>query len=167
MSGFDLAVVSYFQVGQGLLTLDFRHNYNEQEVSGVAPGTINASRVFDLENQVPQDRTNLTVSYDSGDRFAAYVRANRYGSWETTGGLFSPGDASDASSYGAEILVDLEAKYRFGEGYEFALGAENVFDTFPDDEQDGVLQFLGVVSSVTSPFGFNGGHWYARLSFDF
>jgi len=160
--------VSYFQVAEGLLTVDLRHNYNEQEVSGIAPGTINDSRIFDLENQVPQDRTNLTVSYDSGNVFAGYIRANRYGSWESTGGLFSAGDASDASSYGAEILVDVEAKLRFGDGsYEFAIGGENVFDTFPEDEQDPVLQFLGVVGSLTSPFGFNGGHWYARFGVDF
>ena len=60
-----------------------------------------------------------------------------------------------------------EAKCRFGDNYSFAIGGENVFDTFPGDEQDGVLQFLGVVGSVTSPFGFNGGHWYARLTVDF
>ncbi len=167
ITGIDLAVVSHFQVASGLLTVDFRHNFNEQEVSNVAAGTIDASRVFDLENQVPEQRTNLTLSYDSGGMFGGYVRANRYGSWESTGGLFSPGDASDASSYDAEILIDIEARLTFANRYVFAIGAENVFDTLPGDEQDGVLQFLGVASSVTSPFGFNGGHWYARLSVDF
>jgi len=34
----------------------------------------------------------------------------------------------------------------------------------PDNELDPVLQFLGVTGSLTSPFGFNGGHWYARFS---
>ncbi len=166
ISGVDLAVTNHRQVGSGLLTIDFRHNFNEQEVSNVAAGTINVSRVFDLENQVPEERSNLTVSYDSGNLFGGHVRVNRYGSWKSTGGLFSPGDASDASSYGSEILVDLEAKFDF-DGYSFAIGGENVFDTLPDDEQDGVLQFLGVVPSLTSPFGFNGGHWYARFTVDF
>ena len=40
-------------------------------------------------------------------------------------------------------------------------------EPLPDDEQDPILQFVGVASSVTSPFGFNGGHWYARISVDF
>ncbi len=168
ITGVDLAIVSNFQIGSsGLLTVDFRHNYNEQDVSNVAPGTINVSRVFDLENQVPENRSNLTLNYDTGGLFAGHVRANHYGSWESTGGLFSPGDASDASSYGSEILIDLEARFRFADRYEFAIGGENVFDTFPDDELDGVLQFLGVTSSLTSPFGFNGGHWYARIAVDF
>ncbi|NIM62835.1 MAG: hypothetical protein GTO30_14675, partial [Acidobacteria bacterium] len=51
VSGIDLAIVSYFDVSPGLLSVDFRANINEQEVSNVAPGTINVSRVFDLENQ--------------------------------------------------------------------------------------------------------------------
>ena len=46
-------------------------------------------------------------------------------------------------------------------------GGENIFDTFPDPEQDGVFQFLGVVDSITSPFGFNGGMWYVRVSAGF
>ncbi len=167
ISGVDLAITSSFAVGPGLLIVDLRHNNNEQDVSGVAAGTINESRVFDLQNQVPEQRSNLTLSYDSEEMFSGYVRANRYGSWKSTGGLFSPGDASDASSYGSETLIDIEAKLRFGENYDFAIGGENIFDTLPGEEQDEVLQFLGVVSSITSPFGFNGGHWYARFSVRF
>lgn len=168
VTGVDLAAVTHFQVVGGLLTFDLRHNYNDQEVSNVAPGTINASRVFDLENQVPEHRSALTVGYDTGRMFAGYVRGNRYGSWQSTGGLFSPGDASDASSYDAEILVDAEVKLRFaGNRYEIAVGGENVFDTQPDAEQDPVLQFLGVSHSLTSPFGFNGAFWYARLGVHF
>ncbi len=109
----------------------------------------------------------MTLGFDTRKRFAGYFRVNRYGDWKSTGGLFSPGDASDVSAYGSEILVDVEAKVRFGDNYEFGIGGQNVFDTRPDREQDGTLQFLGVVDSLTSPFGFNGGFWYARLSLDF
>jgi hypothetical protein len=45
-----------------------------------------------------------------------------------------------------------------------AVGGDNIFDTYPGKEQDGVFQFLGVVHSVTSPFGFNGAMWYVRGS---
>ncbi|MDH3254194.1 MAG: TonB-dependent receptor, partial [Acidobacteriota bacterium] len=167
ITGIDLALTKYFDVASGLFTVEFRQNINEQNVSNVGAGTINASRVFDLENQVPEQRSNLTVSYDSGKMFAGYIRANHYGSWKSTGGLFSAGDASDVSSYGAETLVDIEVKFSFADNYEFAIGGDNVFDTLPDDELDPVLQFLGVTGSLTSPFGFNGGHWYARISVDF
>ncbi|WP_020412475.1 TonB-dependent receptor plug domain-containing protein [Microbulbifer variabilis] len=167
ISGIDLAVTSDFEVAGNLLVVDLRHNHNQQEVSNVAENTINASRVFDLENQVPSDRTTLTLDFDTGDIFSGYLRLNRYSSWESTGGLFGPGDASDTYSYGSEILVDLEATFTLYENYKIAIGGENIFDVQPDDEQDGTLQFLGVDQALTSPFGFNGGFWYLRASAEF
>lgn len=167
VSGIDVAVTSDFDLGPGVLTVDLRHNYNEQEVSNVVPNTINASRVFDLENQVPEQRTTLSAIFQTGEMFSGYVRLNRYGSWESTGGLFSPGDASDVSSYGSEVLVDIEATFRFADRFSITAGGENIFDTDPDAEQDFVLQILGVDKSLTSPFGFNGGFWYVRATADF
>ena len=167
VSGFDLAVTADFDLGSGGLIVDLRHNQNEQEVPRVAAGTINESRVFDLENQVPDSRTTLTFDYDSGNAFNGYIRLNNYGSWKSTGGLFSAGDASDVSIYGSEVLVDLEASYRFNDNFRLSVGAENVFDVEPDSEGDGTLAFLGASTSITSPFGNNGGFWYARLVADF
>ncbi|WP_308366390.1 MULTISPECIES: TonB-dependent receptor domain-containing protein [unclassified Microbulbifer] len=167
VSGIDLAVTSDFELAGNLLTVDLRHNHNKQEVTSVAANTINESRVFDLENQVPSDRTTLTFSYDTGGLFNGYLRLNRYSSWESTFGLFGPGDASDASSYGSEVLVDLEATFTIKDNYKLALGGENIFDVQPDDEADPTLQFLGVRQSLTSPFGFNGGFWYLRASAEF
>jgi len=62
------------------------------------------------------------------------------------------------------VLVDIEARFDIGESFRVTLGGDNIFDTYPGKEQDGVFQFLGVVHSVTSPFGFNGAMWYVRGS---
>ncbi|WP_444896260.1 TonB-dependent receptor plug domain-containing protein [Microbulbifer sp. SSSA005] len=167
VSGIDLAVTSDFEIFESLLVVDLRHNHNRQEVTSVTPNTINASRVFDLENQVPSDRTTLTFDLDTGDLFAGYLRFNRYGSWESTGGLFGAGDASDTYSYGSEILVDIEATFTLYENYKLSLGGENIFDVMPDDEQEPTLRYLGVRHALTSPFGFNGGYWYLRASAEF
>jgi iron complex outermembrane receptor protein len=167
IDGFDLAVVNSFSVPGGDLGVELRYNFNEQSVDNVAPDTINASRVFDLENQTPQDRALLTFDYATEGMFSGLVRFGYYGSWETTAGLFSPGDASDQYSYGDNVLVDLEARFRFAERFQITLGGENVFDTLPDDEQDPTSVFLGVRPALTSPFGVNGAFWYARATFSF
>ncbi|WP_444943615.1 TonB-dependent receptor plug domain-containing protein [Microbulbifer sp. ZKSA006] len=167
VSGVDLAITSDFAVLDSLLVVDLRHNYNRQEVTNVAENTINASRVFDLENQVPNNRTTLTFDLDTGSFFEGYLRFNRYAGWESTSGLFGDGNASDTYSYGSEILVDIEATFTLYENYKLSLGGENIFDEMPDDEQDPTLRFLGVRHALTSPFGFNGGYWYLRASADF
>jgi len=167
VSGFDLAITAAFDFAGGDLTVDFRHNQNEQKVGRVAANTINASRVFDLENQIPDSRSTLTFDYDSGDAFSGYLRLNNYGGWKSTGGLFSPGDASDVTSYGSNLLVDIEVTYRFNDNFRIAIGSENIFDVEPDTEGDEVLGVLGADKAVTSPFGVNGGFWYARLVAEF
>ena len=167
VDGIDLAIASLFKVGGGDLRVDLRHNFNEQNIPRVSPGTINASRVFDLENQTPENRTLLSFDYSTPGMFSGLLRLNYYGDWKTTAGLFSPGDASDQYSYGENILVDLEARFTFAERYQLTIGGENVFDTLPDTEQDPTSLFLGVRPSLTSPFGVNGAFWYARATVRF
>lgn len=166
ITGIDIAVTTSFDLADGTLVVDWRHNWNEQEVDNVQAGTINDSRVYDLENQVPEHSTVLTFDY-SRNAFDAVLRFNYYGEWSTTGGLFSPGDASDQYDYDGEVLVDLELGYTFAERFKVSVGGENIFDTFPQKEQQPVNQVLGVKYSLTSPFGFNGAFWYGRLSASF
>jgi iron complex outermembrane receptor protein len=164
--GIDLIVDHTADLWGGTLFTSLRYNYNDQDVTDIVPGTINDSRAYDLENQIPNHRGLLSFDW-TNDRWSGLLRFNYYGDWSTTGGLFSPGDASDASKYGSEILVDVEARFDINESFRIAVGGDNIFDTYPDKEQDGVFQFLGVVHSITSPFGFNGAMWYVRGSFFF
>lgn len=175
VDGIDLAVASRFSVSGGDLRVEFRHNHNEQEISNVAPGSINHARIFDLENQTPEDRSLLTFDYSTGGMFSGLVRLSYYGDWSTTAGLFDdPSDDSDPPptdidiyDYGDNVLVDLEARFAFGERFQVTIGGENVFDTGPGTEQDPTSLFLGVRPSLTSPFGVNGAFWYARTSVKF
>lgn len=170
ISGIDLAVTSDFELGGGLLTVDLRHNYNEQEVEKVAPNTVNANRVFDFENQVPNQRSTLTFDYDTGGMLAGYLRFNRYGDWKSTGGQLEGSDdeTANATRYGGKVLTDIEARFTLAENYTLALGGENIFDVEADEEGNFVLHdIFGVQQSLTSPFGFNGGFWYARASAQF
>lgn len=168
VSGIDLALTSRFDVGSGELLADLRYNYNDPSISNVKPGTIDELRVYDLENQIPQNRAVLTLDYRPGGGFKTLMRVNYYGDWSTTPGLFyDPSAPTGPYHYGSNVLVDLEASYTFAEKYTVAIGAENVFDTVPDREQDGTLQFLGVKDALTSPFGFNGGFWYMRFEAGF
>lgn len=167
ITGIDIAWTSVFDdVADGTATLDLRYNWNEQEVSNVAAGTINASRVYDLENQVPESSFVASLDYTRG-ALDGTLRLRYYDDWSTTGGLFSPGDASDQYDYDGDVLVDLEVSMTFSEHYRVSIGGENIFDTEPGSEQEPVSRFLGVDRSLTSPYGFNGGFWYARLSADF
>jgi iron complex outermembrane recepter protein len=165
--GIDFVVDTRHQLGNGRLNVDFRYNRNTQSVVKVQPDTLNDDFVYDLEHQVPKSRSVLSFDYGL-HRFDAIARINRYGSWSTTVGLFgSNNPPDDVDHYSGRTLLDLEARYRFNDVVTVAVGGNNVFDTYPGKEQNATLQFLGVKYALTSPFGFNGAFWYARVTASF
>jgi iron complex outermembrane receptor protein len=165
--GLDFVVDTRHQLGNGRLNIDFRYNRNKQNVVKVQPDTLNHDFVYDLEHQVPKSRSVLSFDY-ALHRFDAIARINHYGSWSTTVGLFgSNNPPDDVNHYSGKTLLDLEASYKFNDTFKVAIGGNNVFDTYPGKEQNATLQFLGVKYALTSPFGFNGAFWYARVTASF
>jgi len=76
--------------------------------------------------------------------------------------------ANDIHS-GDHTLVDLSASYRFGTGTTVTLGADNLFDEYPDATPANLNitsgNGVGALSFTRfSPFGFNGRYLYAKLS---
>lgn len=167
VQGIDVALNADFSLGAlGDLNTDLRHNWNDLEVTNTIAGALSASEVFDFENQVPNNRTTLTFNYTAPERFGGFVRLNRFGAFADSGGLFAGGPGTEAF-FGSEILIDIEARMSLTDNFTIAAGGENIFNNFADDEQNGVLNFLGATTPITSPFGINGGFWYIRLSADF
>ncbi len=158
--GVELTVVKEFDLGtMGLLTLDWRHSYNEQEIREVIFPNVNPEMLFDFENQLPAHRSVITTTWDY-QQFQTLLRLNYYDGWQD----LTFGELGD---FDGKWLVDAAFSVDFSEHYRVTVGADNVFDTYPDDETNSVLRFLGATRPISSPFGFNGGFWYARVSADF
>jgi iron complex outermembrane receptor protein len=160
VEGLDVVATHKFDAGDyGEITFDVRHSYNKQNVDRFDPGTIDGERVFDLENQLPRHRSVFTIDYRTPWNVDALLRVNRYGGWEDS-------TFGERAEFGSEWLVDLAISYYFAERFTLTAGANNLFDNFPDEETNGVLRFLGATRPLSSPFGFNGGEWFVRLSVD-
>jgi iron complex outermembrane recepter protein len=73
---------------------------------------------------------------------------------------------ADDQVYEAKWLTDLEASYRLA-GYTLAIGAQNVFNVFPDRNTT-VNSFNGIQTFPGhSPFGMNGRTLYGRIAYSF
>lgn len=168
VQGIDLVMVYRSDFGSwGTGVFDFRHSYNKQEVDSVdlVPGTttpvIDAERVADLENQLPNNRSVLTYDWQSPWGFDVTTRANYYDSWED----FTFGEQA---SFSSEWLFDLAVTFDlFEDKVQLTVGGNNIFDNYPDRETNSTLNFLGVKYPVSSPFGFNGGEWYVKVAMQF
>ena len=168
VQGVDLVAVYRADFGAwGTGVFDFRHSYNKQEVDSVAvvPGTttpvIDAERVADLENQLPNNRSVITFDWRSPWNVNFTARANYYDSWED----FTFGEKGE---FGSEWLFDLAVTFNLMQDQlHLTVGGNNIFDNYPDKETNSTMTFLGAQYPVSSPFGFNGGEWYVKATYEF
>ena len=152
--GFDI-VATYPVEWAGGDTV-FGLSFNKTDTEVVNPGTnIGATRVREYEEGLPETRYNISANHNMGDwRFLA--RASYYDDWY---------DSEDGNVYDGEFLVDLEGAYRINDNLGVVLGAQNAFDTTPE-ENPGAASGVGNRYSQFSPFGFNGAFWYLRVTYD-
>ncbi len=117
--------------------------------------TAGPDRIHLLENALPELRTNLTVRHRTG-RFRLLARLSY---WDD---FF---DRLDLRNYSGKHLVDLEVTYELTQQFSVSLGGQNVLNAFPDMNPD-AHRFLGNKYPESTPFGFNGGYYYMRLTYN-
>ena len=152
--GFD--IVATYPVEWAAGDTVFGLSYNNTDTKVVNPGTnIGATRIREYEEGLPETRYNISANHNVNDwRFLA--RLSYYDDWY---------DSEDGNVYDGEFLVDLEGAYRFNDSFSVVLGAQNAFDTTPQDNP-GAAAGVGNRYSQFSPFGFNGAFWYLRATYD-
>jgi len=162
VNGFD--VVAAYQarvIGSKPLNVTAAFNWNEYNIDkvNISQVTFNDVSIYNFENNNPKLRGNVTLFQDFGP-VSVMARGNFYGAYsrQTT----AAGNAKQR--YGPEVFFDLEVTAPLAERYSLTVGARNLFDKYPPinriDDTNGRLYYDGVVD-------WQGGYYYARLSFNF
>ena len=132
-----------------------------------------------IEEWQPNTRINISADYIIGD--LTLGGALRYfGSYTVQEGS---GADPARQTYGGKWLTDIQSNYQLNEGLSLTIGANNLFDQLPDLNEIGqsrggtltdstghvIVDSPGVFtySRRSAPFGFNGGLYYAKLSYSF
>lgn len=168
--GYDLSASYNWDLDDmGLLRLLAGYNHTENEVVRVAPTppqlTGLQETLFDrterlrMECGQPSDNFKLTADY-ALNRFGTLLRGTRYGEY-----CLADRRVVD-QTFGEEWVVDLEFSYRF-EPVTVAIGAQNLFDAFPDRNLPPNANTGIFVYPSHSPFGMNGTFVYTRVVFGF
>ncbi len=157
--GLDLVGSVDLDAMGGMSTLTFAFNYNETEVPAQYVGDgflqIDGDRRSALEDQLPNIKGNVAWSHTAGN-LRTLIRANYYGPWRST----SNGYNADATT-----MIDLQLAYQVNENLEVVVGADNLFDEYPDKNPG--RGGSGQLYPEDSPFGFNGGSWYVQGRYNF
>ncbi len=155
--GIDVVATWAPRAFEGQTTFSLLYNNTKTEVTQFDPVTLGGSRVLQLEHALPETRVSFTGNFHLGDHLRLLGRVGYWDEWY---------DNEDGQTYGGETLVDIEAAYTFGEDLTLVVGAQNVFDTYPDENPNAAAG-VGNQYSQYTPFGFNGAFYYARVKFDF
>jgi iron complex outermembrane receptor protein len=157
--------------GFGDFTLTAGYNWNRTRITDRAilptlPGLTLFGRQesIRIERGQPSSKINLGLDWDYGI-VGATVRANRYGSVDVPG-------ATAATDFELEPqwITDLEVRVAPVEMVEFAVGVNNLFDSYPSRLPAGGAfgsNAYFIPYSQFSPAGFNGRFVYGRASIRF
>ena len=153
--GVDIVATYVPVLLQGDTVFSFLLNHTKTSVTRFDPETFSDSRINLFENAFPETRWNFTVRQNAG-RFRILARLNYWGDFF---------DREDGLNYPGEYLVDLEATYRLSESFSISGGGQNIFNNYPETNP-AAFRGSGNLYPQSTPFGFNGGYYYMRLTYN-
>lgn len=160
---------------------NLKENSIVSSIGGVDVGPLFTPQDISIvEEWQPNTRINLSANYTNGP-WDFIARVSQFGSYTVCeGSCDTPsGAGQNVQKFGAKWLTDIQLNYNFEDsGLTVTVGANNLFDVFPDlnligqsrgGTLDGIVSSPGVFqySRRSAPFGFNGGHWYGRVTYRF
>ncbi len=156
--------------GLGTFILGAAYSYNKTKITHVIdnPAQLASLNVTlfgrqaqrDLMIATPRTKVVLTNNW-SLDRVHALGRATRYGGYTESSNV-----ASGDRSFGAKWIFDLDVGYDVSDHVTLSVGANNLFDSYPD--RNGIVASDGSGAYGNfAPFGLSGGFYYARASVTF
>jgi len=116
--------------------------------------------VYRFERGTPKYKVGAQADW-SLDNWGGTARVTYYGD------VLSPGTTDDGlndTHVGAHAIVDLEGRYKLPHNVTAAIGANNLFDEYPDQVPKNLDTTGAGPWSSFSPFGFNGRFVYGRVS---
>ncbi|MFN3522274.1 MAG: TonB-dependent receptor plug domain-containing protein [Phenylobacterium sp.] len=159
--GVDLVASWRTDLAGGVLTLTGAYNWNDTKVTRYSTAELSELAVINVEDGLPQQAGNLTVTYARG-RFEGMVRARHYGDW--TDAQFQS-SANLIQEFGAKTFVDVSVSIDVTEAIKVTAGAENLFDTYPDEATFQASR--GLIYSRNAVYDTDGGLYYVRVSASF
>lgn len=157
-------------------------SYNNTAVTSIAPSPVQ------IRPQLLFDKTAISFLQDAPEKFKIIagglwnVGAFTVNLRETLHGpahLFALGPDNVTyfeNKVSTTVITDLEVSYNIGHGLKLTGGANNLFNQYPEKVNPAYLAAFvnlnrqgGTVQYPTSfsPYGFNGGYYYGKISYTF
>lgn len=178
--GVDVVASYNTEAMGGKLNLSLAYNHNSNKVLRANANVISGAQIANIVNLAPHDVAHFSMSYSRGgfsltareNYFGSWVNANDYGNSAGTGGA----NGGALQHFGAKATTDLDLTYNLSKELAITVGANNLFNTFPDKLNSNSIQLFPVVGGSADgqvyprtggPFGMNGGLWYVKVKINY
>jgi iron complex outermembrane receptor protein len=126
-----------------------------------APVLFDRLNVLSLEKGQPENKISANANWKLG-QWGATFRATRYGK------VLSPGTTAALDFWmSARTVVDLEGRFEVTPKLSLALGADNLFDQYPETQPPALNTTGNTPFANYAPFGRGGRYIYARMNYGF
>lgn len=166
----------------GRMSWNLGYNYNQTDITNIRANPAQLAALgagFVLFDRLSQ--SNLTTNLPRTKLFLGNLtsigpvsfntRVVRYGKFDglanavTTAGVTS---FSADRHFGAKYITDMELSWQLNKTLNLAVGANNVFNVYPDYTSASFNPALGSGQyPTTGGYGFTGGYYYGRISVSF
>jgi iron complex outermembrane receptor protein len=181
--GIDVVASYRHTLGGVRMSWNLGYNYNKtkitdikanpSELASLGAGFVLFDRLsqMNITENLPKTKLFLGNVSTLGD-FSLSTRVTRFGAFNsfgnataTVGGV--PVYGSD-NSFGAKIITDAEITWQATKSLAVAVGANNLFNVYPDYDPAAANPSLGSGFYATSgAYGFTGGSYYGRVTVSF
>lgn len=180
--GVDLLASYFTDLGElGGIDWSLAANYSETRVTRIAPtpsqfapgvALFDKAAISDLETTAPEFRAVASALWTLGDLTVSLKEAY-YG--ESSNFQTRTGAIYYENSISPTFITDLDIAYDILDGVTISIGANNLFNDYPDGVNAAARQdYLAVNSQAYtgkypafSPFGINSGYYYGKLTYAF
>ena len=152
-----------FTLAGNVTTTDVTKVPTTTQLAALSPAPVLFDRVnvLTLERGQPKNKINASAVWNLGP-MGATLRATRYGE------VLSPGTTAALDFVmQPRTTVDLEGRYAVTKSLSLALGAENLFDQYPETLPPALNTTGNAPFSNYAPFGRAGRYVYARATYAF
>lgn len=159
--GFDAVGSWRTAVGEGDLTLTAAYNWNDTKVTRSKLAEVSRLARINIEDGLPEHTGNVTAVYAWG-RFEGMARVRYFGEWTDAQ---SQSSADLIQTFGGRAFLDLSLSADLTNRVKVTVGAENIFDTYPDEATFQASR--GLIYSRNAAYDTDGGLYYVRLNASF
>ncbi|MCK0145640.1 TonB-dependent receptor [Arenibacter sp. F26102] len=178
-TGLDIVLAWKKNFDSNRLSATFTGNINDMKIDNVNNGNLDEQTFFGERDKgfllasAPKSKLTLNMNYskdkfDAGLAFTHFSKVELldYQMLEPTSDYDSFEDQINQATdtYDARLVTDLVFGYQLCDGLKLNIGANNLFNVYPD-QQDDWVEAGGYWDSVQ--MGFGGAYYYAKVGFTF